>query len=57
MKKLIIAFTVFALSIIADAKVVAWYRFEEQPSGTVTTGETVFKNEVDPLKYPAYARV
>lgn len=57
MKKLIIAFTVFALSIIADAKVVAWYRFEEQPSGTVTTGETVFKNEVDPSKYPAYARV
>ena len=57
MKKLFVGAVLFILSQSAQAKTLAWYRFEEEPSGTVTTGEHVLSNSVDPLKYPAYARV
>ena len=46
-----------AFCAVAQAKTVAWYRFEEEPCGTVTTGETTFTNTLDAAKYPAYARV
>ena len=57
MKKLFVGAALLILSQSAQAKTLAWYRFEEEPSGTVTTGEHVLSNSVDPLKYPAYARV
>ena len=57
MKKLTVFLTLLAASFIADAKVIAWYRFEENPSGTGTSGETAFINSVAPEKYPAYPRV
>ena len=46
-----------AFCAVAQAKTVAWYRFEEEPCGTVTTGETTFTNALNAAKYPAYARV
>ena len=57
MKRLAVFLSLLAASFIADAKVVAWYRFEETPSGTGTSGETVFTNTIDAAKYPAYPRV
>ena len=57
MKKLLFLFALIVSSIEISAKVIAWYRFEENPPNTVTSSDTVFKNEVDPAKYPAYARV
>ena len=57
MKKLMVSMAVLAMSIAANAKVLAWYRFEENPSGTISTGDMVFTNSVDASKYPAYARV
>ena len=50
-------FGVLAFCAVAQAKTIAWYRFEEEPFGTVTTGDTIFTNTLDATKYPAYARV
>ena len=50
-------FGMLAFCAAAQAKTVAWYRFEEEPCGTVTAGDTVFTNTLDATKYPAYARV
>ena len=50
-------FGMLAFCAAAQAKTVAWYRFEEEPCGTITTGDTVFTNTIDATKYPAYARV
>jgi len=41
----------------ATAKTVAWYRFEEAPSGTRTTADSVIVNSVDPTKLPGHAKV
>ena len=38
MKRLAVFLSLLAASFIANAKVVAWYRFEETPSGTGTSG-------------------
>jgi hypothetical protein len=57
MKRLAVFLSLLAASFIANAKVIAWYRFEENPSGTGTSGETVFTNTIDAAKYPAYPRV
>ena len=45
-----------AAAFSAQAKTIAWYRFEEATSG-VTTQSTVFTNAVDATKLPAYPAV
>lgn len=42
--------------VTAEAKTLAWYRFEEAEKG-VTTRDTVFTNTIDKAKYPAYPGV
>ena len=50
-------FGVMSFCAVAQARTIAWYRFEEEPFGTVTTGDMTFTNTIDATKYPAYARV
>ena len=50
-------FGMLAFCAAAQAKTVAWYRFEDCTPETVITAETIFTNEIDATKFPAYAGV
>lgn len=56
-KQLIALVAAVAFTGAVDAKTVAWYRFEEAPSGTRTTGESEIVNSVDPAKHVGRAYV
>ncbi len=51
-----IAMAALSCAAAADARTLAWYRFEERSGGATTQG-TVFTNTVDQSKYPAYPGV
>ena len=44
-------------SLAASADIVGWYHFDEAPTGTTATAETVLVNSIDPTKGAGYCRV
>ena len=47
----------FLFAVSANAKTVGWWRFEEAAAKAPITENSVFKNEIDAAKFPAYAGV
>jgi hypothetical protein len=57
MKRILLLSAAFLLTVAANAKTVGWWRFEEAAAKAPITENSVFKNEIDAAKFPAYAGV
>ena len=57
MKRILLLSAAFLLAVSANAKTVGWWRFEEAAAKAPITKNSVFKNEIDAAKFPAYAGV
>lgn len=56
-KRILLLSAAFLLAVSANAKTVGWWRFEEAAAKAPITENSVFKNEIDAAKFPAYAGV
>ena len=56
-KSMIALVSAISFSGIVQAGTIAWYRFEESPAGTRTTGESLIVNSIDPMKLVGRAYV